>query len=161
MAVFLQTSLFAQISNSYQSMIKVANEKVHPRSSKIAMVNDTVSVSYMYGIDSVNVGYHKFFLIIDGLPSIHEVKISGIFDQITDIKVLNDTLYFCGSFIANKSYSYGFVARADITEFFFTGTYSLTRYPISEEIYKIAPYIDRHGQTYITCLGKILISYLI
>lgn len=151
LVLLLQTSLFAQISSNYHSMVKVANEKVHPRTSKIAMVNDSVSVSYMEGIDTVNVGYHKFFLIQEGVSNIHEVKISGIFDQITDIKVLNDTLYFCGSFIANKSYSYGFVARAGIYDFFYGGNYTI--FPIQQTtlIDRIEPYTD-HNETYVACL---------
>ncbi|MBQ6753847.1 MAG: hypothetical protein IJR03_01425 [Bacteroidales bacterium] len=151
LAVCLHSIAFAQISSSYHSMVKVANEKVHPRTSKIAMVNDSVSVSYMDGIDTVNVGYHKFFLIKEGVSNIHEVKISGIFDQITDIKVLNDTLYFCGSFITNKSYSYGFVARAGIYDFFYGGNYAI--FPIQQTtlIDRIEPYID-HNETYVACL---------
>ncbi len=136
LAVFVQKGLFAQISSGYHSMVKVANEKVHPRTSKIAMVNDSVSISYMYGIDTVNVGYHKFFLIKNNPVSIQEAKIRENI-SVLDIKVLNDTLYFCGAFVLNKNYSEGYVAKADITEFFSTGNYSLTRYPISEEIYKI------------------------
>ena len=153
LALFLQTNLFAQISSTHQSMVKVAKERVHPRTSKIAMVNNNTSISYMYGIDDVNIGYHKFFLIQDGVSTIYEIKIDNNdnIDQITDIKVLDNTLYFCGSLENSKSYTSGFVARADINVFFASGYYEIL--PINQTILidRIEPYVD-HNVTYVACL---------
>lgn len=147
LVLLLQTSLFAQISNTAGAEIKYFPNSAYPKNTDVAMVNDTTSVIFSE-ITAAGVCEEAFYLIIEGNSMVSQVIVRNNM-LVYDIDVLNDTLFFCG----NRN-SKAFVAWADIPTFFSTGVFNYQEISEISYISKIKPYHSSLGYLNLACLSS-------
>lgn len=143
---------FGQISTTANSLLTTSGIESHPRSAKVAMVNDSTSITYIPTVEN-NVTHHTFYLMQEGAMTLQEVKLDNTFGVVTDIEVFNNNLYFCGSIHETDFSQKGFVVKADISNFFNYGAYSLRKIQDAESIQKIEVYLDGNNNESIAALS--------
>ena len=153
-AIFLTANVvFAQISATALSILETSSIEAFPRTAKVCMVDAHTSISYMVTVEN-NYSFHTFYLRQEGTTLKHTAKINlEAINQITDIEIYQDDLYFCGSMNSGDS-MLGFVAKANIHDFFAIGVYSLTTIRNTDKINKIEVYVDNNNRESIAALSS-------
>lgn len=147
LVIFLQTSLFAQISNTASVEIKDLSDVCYAKMTDIAMVDDTTSILFSEILE--NNSYKEIFsLVKEGSTLVRQVVLQDFY-EVYDIEIYDRFLFFSGK----KDMSTGFVAWADVNTFFTVGTVNYKVIPETSNIRKVKPYLTNTNTVNLACLA--------
>ncbi|MBQ6753735.1 MAG: hypothetical protein IJR03_00865, partial [Bacteroidales bacterium] len=147
LAVFLQTGLFAQISNTASVEMKELSDVCYAKMTDIAMVDDTTSILFSEILE--NNSYKEVFsLVKEGSTLVRQVVLQDFY-EVYDIEIYNRFLFISGRKDINK----GFVAWADVNTFFTAGTVNYKVIPETSNIRKVKPYLTNTNTVNLACLA--------
>lgn len=147
LVIFLQTGLFAQISNTASVEIKDLSDVCYAKMTDIAMVDDTTSILFSEILE--NNSYKEVFsLVKEGSTLVRQVVLQDFY-EVYDIEIYDRFLFFSGK----KDMSTGFVAWADVNTFFTAGTVNYKVIPETSNIRKVKPYLTNTNTVNLACLA--------
>lgn len=148
----LQTNAFAQISSTANVEIKdIPNVMCYPKNTDIAIIDDRTSI--VFSEVTVDGLYRNaFHLVQEGNISVRQIMFADNF-EVRDIDVFENTLFFSGFFRTSLTSSDGFVAWADINDFFDNGIFYFKRIEEVGIIDKVKPYLNGVAEINLACLG--------
>lgn len=137
----LQTNAFAQISSTANIEIKdILKVDCYPQNTDIAIVNEKTSV--VFSEITTDVFFRNaFHLVQEGNITVRQIMFAGGF-EVRDIDIFKNTLFFSGSLSTSLTTSVGFVAWAEVNDFFDNGTFYFKRIEEVGIINKVKPYIN-------------------
>ncbi len=149
--VGLPITTFAQISSTTNVEIKdIPNVMCYPKNTNIAIVDDKISIVFFEVIVD-GLYRNAFHLVQEGNNIVRQIMFADGF-EVRDIDVFENTLFFSGFLSTSLTTSDGFVAWAEVNDFF---DYGIFYFKLIEEVGivdKVKPYLNGEKLN-LACLG--------